>query len=157
MNAKARNLVGGLCSVLIAVALLPAAADGQTRFGVRAGFYTNHTDPFFGADVLVPLKQSWFLDPNLEAVFGDHEDDFVVALDAHYDLPVASPPYVWLGGGPAIVVRDISRPGDNQTDAGFDLLMGAGFPTKTGLIPYLQFKVLLSANTRGVVAVGIRF
>jgi hypothetical protein len=62
----------------------------------------------------------------------------------------------WLGAGLALVDRE-NRFGNGSSDVGLNLLGGVGFLRGRPVRPYLQAKILLSDDTEGVVAVGIRF
>lgn len=80
-------------------------------------------------------------------------------LDFHYDLPTwRAPYYLWLGGGPALVLRDDGRSDDgNETDLGVNLIAGIGFGKGQALRPYVQGKVLVSDETEAALAIGLRF
>ncbi len=156
-----RVLTGALVAATALALGGAAAASAQVDFGVRGGVYTDESDPFVGAEVLWRLGATrWFLNPNFEWVFVDNGDLFTLNADAHYDLPVDAPVYVWLGGGLAILVEDRDRPGgddDDETDAGVNLLAGVGFLKGQPVRPYVQGKLILSDESQGVLAFGVRF
>lgn len=143
-------------ALLAAVVALSPAAEAQTRFGFRTGAYFNEPDPFVGAEVLFPLADGWFLNPNVEVVFGDEENAIVANGDVHWDLTRGRGSSFWVGAGLAVLLRDPDR-GDSETDAGLNLLAGVAATRFRDFIPYLQGKVLVSDDTRGVIAVGVRF
>jgi hypothetical protein len=154
LRALRVSLIGSAALVIALAAAAPPAAAQQ--FGLRVGEYTHAGNAFVGGDVLFRLPYHWYFNPNVEGVFVDHGHLVTVNLDAHYDLPVRRPAYVWLGGGPALVFRGNGAGGGNSTDFGFDLLAGVGWHA-AGVIPYLQAKALLSATSDFVVAFGVRF
>lgn len=154
------------CTLLVMTALLalgllapatPATADGFD-FGLRGGVYTDPSDAFVGLELLTRIGQSrWFFNPNGEFVFVENGDLVTVNADVHYDFRVDEPVYVWAGGGLALIFRDRPRR-DGETDAGVNLLAGVGFkPRDTRIRPYVQGKLILSDETEGVIAFGIRF
>ncbi len=144
---------------LLSLALaLPAAAQPPARepiAGLRVGAYTDTGKPFVGGEMLFRVAPSWWLAPNVEAVFVDHGHLVTVNLDVHYDFAVARPYYLWAGGGPAIVFRDVDHEGtDNRL--GVNLLAGLGWRAG-GVLPYVQAKALLSNHSEAVIAFGLRF
>lgn len=135
---------------------LPAQAD-DFDLGLRGGVYTDQSDAFVGAEVLTRIGSTrWFFNPNAEFVFVDRGDLITVNADLHYDLPVDAPVYVWLGGGPALVLRDHPR-GRDENDVGLNLLAGVGFLKGHAVRPYVQGKLLLADESEAVLAFGIRF
>lgn len=144
-----------VCLVVLAAAAPARAQTHEPMFGVRAGAYTDAGKPFVGAELLFRLAPSWWLDPNVEAVFVDHGHLVTLNFDAHYDFPVQRPYYLWAGGGPAIVFRSVDGRGSNNK-FGFNLLGGLGWNVGS-VIPYVQLKALLSGNSEAVIAFGLRF
>jgi hypothetical protein len=147
-------------AVALAASLLPAAADAQTRFGLRAGVWADDSDPMIGAELLVPMQRSWYFNPNVEIVFANNADLLELSADFHYDFERAGNVTLWMGGGPALLITDFDEgfgPEGNQTDFAVNLLFGAGFPTQRGVIPYLQAKAVISDNSQATIAVGVRF
>lgn len=146
-----------LIAVLGALLLVPARAKAGTDFGVRAGVYTDESDAFVGLELLSRLSGSqWFFNPNLESVFIDHGNLFTFNADFHYDFATSGQFNVWLGGGPALIVRDPDR-GSSKTDPGLNILAGVGFNPHSAVRPYIQGKAILSDNSEAVFAVGVRF
>jgi hypothetical protein len=158
MNGKMIGLALALAAALVLGA--PAPAEAQVDFGVRGGFYSDASAGFIGGELLFGLTREWFLNPNFEYVFVDDGDLSTLNLDFHYDLPTGRDPYyVWLGGGPALVLRSDDRDRDDgdDNDLGFNLLAGVGFGKREAIRPYVQGKVLISNNTEAAIAVGLRF
>jgi hypothetical protein len=140
------------------LALVPAhvhAAD----VGVRGGVYSfeNGPDkPFLGAELLFHAGGGIFFNPNAEYVFVDGARFWTFNFDAHWDLPVRGP-YLWLGGGLAIVYVDPDGPPSSNTEAHANLLAGIGFRTGGGVVPYIQVKFVTGDPTIFVAAAGLRF
>jgi len=140
----------------LSLAAAPAWADG-IDVGVRGGYYSDAEAGFAGVDLLTSISRSWYFNPNFEYVFVDSGDAYSLNGDVHYDLSAGSAHYVWLGGGPALIVRDDDRRfGDRKTDVGLDLLAGLGWKGSSA-VPYVQGKVVLADNTEAVLAFGVRF
>jgi len=158
MFSRKRNSMLLISLILLAVAVaLPSRARAQTDFGVRTGVYTDESDAFVGLELLSRMRGSqWFFNPNFESVFVDNGNLFTINADFHYDFPTSGQFSVWLGGGPALILRDPDR-GDNSTDAAVNLLAGFGFSPHSAVRPYVQGKVILSNNSEAVFAVGLRF
>jgi hypothetical protein len=154
-GSRYRNLALFLLPAMLLITA-PEQVAAQLRFGVRGGVYAGPTDPFVGLEVLYPLRQQVTLDPNLELVFGNHENVTALNLDALYELRSSGTGTLWVGAGPAVVFRDRDR-GGNRTDLGLNLLLGAGLRPSRGLTPYVQGKILLSNESRATLAFGLRF
>jgi len=140
---------------LLALSAAPArAAD----VGVRAGVYSfedGPEEPFLGAELLFHAGDGIFFNPNAEYVFVDGARYWTFNFDAHWDLPVRGP-YLWLGGGLAIVYVDPDGPPGSTTEAHANLLAGIGFRTG-GVVPYIQVKLITGDPTTFVAAAGLRF
>jgi hypothetical protein len=136
----------------------PSGAAAQVDGDLRVGVYTDASEAFVGGGVLIRLDQGskWFLNPNLEYVFVERGDLLTFNADFHYDLASDGSTDFWLGGGPTLILRDNER-GDDETDFGFNLLGGIGFLRSSAVRPFLQAKLILSDETEGVFAFGIRF
>jgi hypothetical protein len=142
---------------------IASPALAQWDFGIRGGLYTEDSDPFVGIEGLTRMGASrWYFNPNFEAVFVDNGDLFTVNGDFHYDFEPSGSVDFWAGGGPALIFRDFDRGrfgrgNDTETDLGLDLLAGLGFNPRASVRPYFQAKLILSDDTEGVVAFGVRF
>ena len=146
---------------LIVLVVAPVA-QADIKPGVRAGTYFDPNKAAIGAEVLVNLndEQTWFFNPNFEYVFLDRSDLWTFNFDVHYDLlPGHYPVYWWVGGGPAILLRDPDNDSLNSdTDFGMNIFTGVGFKIRgTSLVPYIQPKYTISDNDRFSVAFGLRF
>jgi hypothetical protein len=147
------------CAVVALLVMAPAGAWAQSGVDadLRVGVYTDVSETFVGGGFLTPLGASgWYFNPNLEWVLLDRGDLFTVNADFHNDLPMNGDLHGWLGAGLALVDRE-NRFGNGSSDVGLNLLGGVGFLRGRPVRPYLQAKILLSDDTEGVVAVGIRF
>lgn len=150
--------------LLLAVGLaltIASPALAQWDFGIRGGIYTEDSDPFVGIEVLTRVGDtSWYFNPNFEAVFVDNGDLFTLNGDFHYDFEPAGSVDFWAGGGPAVIFRDFDRRrrgDDSETDFGLNLLAGIGFSPRASIRPYVQAKLILSDDTEGALAFGVRF
>ena len=143
---------------LIALATLagagPAAAD--TKFGVRGGYYTDIGEPFVGIELLTPVAHRVYFNPNFEYVFVENAHYFTLNGDFHYDFPVAKDVYLWAGAGLGWSHFDFEGPGESDDNLVLNLLTGAGV-NAGGVIPYVQFKLIVQDNTEFAIAVGLRF
>jgi len=144
--------------VLIVLAELagahPAAAD--TKFGIRGGYYTDIGEPFAGVELLTRVAHRVYFNPNFEYVFVDEAKYFTLNGDFHYDFPVAKDVYVWAGAGLGWSHFDFEGPGESDDHLVANLLVGAGV-NAGGVIPYVQFKLIVQDNTEFAIAVGLRF
>jgi hypothetical protein len=146
---------------LLGAAQTLAATDdprAATYAGVRGGVAFEAEDPFLGMELLVSMSDGWWFNPNVEHVFRDGTDVTSFNADVHRDLETASSAFVWLGAGPAILVReDAGFRNDDDTDLALNGLMGVGWRTGGGTVPYVQAKVVMSDDVDGSLGVGIRF
>lgn len=147
-----------IVALFFVVCLLPLVADAEIKPGVRAGAYFDAESAFIGGEILAGFADSWYFNPNVEYVFIDNGDLLTLNFDVHYDLRTDSSFYLWVGGGPAILLFDPEGRGDSDTDLGVNLFAGIGFPLRdTDLIPYIQPKLILSEDTEFSLAFGLRF
>lgn len=105
-----------------------AAAEGQTRYGVRVGIVDE--EPMIGAEVLVPLPAGFVLNPNIEF----SSDLFTANADVHYDFTLNAQTDFWVGAGLAFI-----NPDEGDVDGGWNLLTGLGV-RRGRWYPYGQFK-----------------
>jgi len=143
-------------AALVVLLIVPARVSADTTFGVRTGVYTEQNAGFLGGEVVTSIAPSWYFNPNLEYAVGDNQDVVSVNGDFHYDFFLDRPYWVWAGGGPAVIHRDVTSTGD-ETDFGVNLLGGIGWKTTSKVSPYLQGKVTLSNDDEVVLAFGLRF
>jgi len=127
-----------------------------TTFGVRTGVYTEESAGFLGGEVVTPIASSWYFNPNLAVAMATDRDVVTVNGDFHYDFFQDRPYWVWAGGGPALIHREVSS-GADDTDFGVNFLGGIAWKTASKVSPYLQAKVTVSNDDEGVLAFGLRF
>ena len=163
MRERSMRRVLGLVLAAAGLALAPTGAHAQVDFGVRGGFYDEADAGFLGGELLMPIWDRWYFNPNLEYVFVDDGSLVTLNADAHYDFPAPEGLAFWAGGGPAVIFRDIDPPpgcrgceGDDETDLGLNLLGGIGL-VRGWARPFLQGKVVLADDTEAVLAIGLRF
>ena len=137
------------------ICTMPAQAEIYP--GVRGGGYFDSGSFFIGGEILTPVAQNWYFNPNVEFAFADRADLITLNFDVHYDFHSERNLYFWVGGGPAIIHTDPELRGDSDTDFGANIFMGLGFRTGTRVIPYVQPKVILSDNSEFSLAFGMRF
>jgi hypothetical protein len=143
---------------VVLVALLFTAAPALAMdFGVRGGLYTEAEEPFLGVELLSKVGDRVYFNPNVEYVFVDGGRYGTFNFDAHYDLPVGSTPYVWVGAGLAFLHFNPDGPGESDTNAHANLLAGLGFRTRGGTVPYVQLKLITTDPNEFVIAAGVRF
>ncbi|MEJ2086332.1 MAG: hypothetical protein P8Y44_11740, partial [Acidobacteriota bacterium] len=94
--------------------------------------------------------------PNFEWAFVDNGDLWTINADFTYDLAPTGAVDLWVGGGPALVVRNRDR-GDDETDPGLNLLAGVGFLRGRAVSPYFLAKILVSDNSQAILGFGVRF
>jgi hypothetical protein len=147
----ARSLVVVAAGLATLSTSAPAMAD---MFGVRAGYYTKADKPFVGAELLVPLSHSVFLDPNVEYVFTEGQTYMTFNADFHFDFPTHGSTYVWAGAGLAVLY---SKPDglSSSTDVGANFIFGLG--RRGPVVPYVQAKLIAKEDTEFVIGVGLRF
>lgn len=144
-------------AALFALAAPPTEAQA-IRWGVRAGLYTDISEPFIGVEALSRMGASmWYFNPNVEYVLVSDGTLLTVNGDFHYDFRTGSPnTFVWAGGGPALIYTSPPGPASSDTELGLNLLAGVGWRAG-GMLPYVQGKLVLADNNEAVIAFGIRF
>lgn len=150
-------LLAGACALSGGLIVSPALA--RPDFGVRGGAYSEETGAFLGAEALfgVDSAHHWFGNPNLEHAFVDDGDLTTASFDFHYDFLTTKPYTVWAGAGPTVIFKDGEAfAGEDDTDAGVNLLVGVG-AKKGDVRPYGQMKVIVADDTQAVLGAGIRF
>lgn len=133
-----------------------SVASAQSHYGIRAGVSGDPTQFVFGGHIETkPLMPHLTFRPNLEVGVGDHATLVAINLEFAYKIKLDKHPWtVYLGGGPAAVIRSEHQdspasPGDTDFGGGFNFLIGAqhngGLFTefKVGLIdsPGVKFMV----------------
>ena len=126
--------------------------------GLKLGVYTDAGDLFIGGELLVPVHDRIYFNPNIEYVFVENGSYITFNGDFHYDFYMEdSPLFFWLGAGLAILYFDPEGNRDGDADVGANLLFGLGLSTSSRLTPYVQGKIILSDNTEFALGFGIRF
>lgn len=152
-----RSAAAALAAVVAILVLPPAPAAQGVDGDLRLGIYSDVGEAFVGGGLLIRLDDSsWFLNPNLEYVFVERGDLITLNADFHYDLASEEAVDFWLGAGPALILRE-NRFGHDETDFGVNLFAGVGFLRDSVVRPFLQGKLVLSDESEGVFAFGIRF
>jgi hypothetical protein len=155
-SRKRAPLSLGAAAAALCLHAASGAAVASPSFGVRAGVNLDREDPIVGVELLAPLRNAWWANPNLEVTFGDHVDVIGMNADFHYDFERSGAARFWLGPGLAILFAD-HEGGGSDTDVGVNLLIGVGFPTSSGVVPYFQGKATVSDDTDGALLFGLRF
>jgi hypothetical protein len=151
------NPAGAAFAVALVLLALPAPASaGDTKFGVRGGYYTDIGEPFLGAEVLVPVARRIYFNPNFEYVFVEDLNYWTLNGDFHYDFPTHRPYYVWAGAGVGLLRVDPPGADNSDTDVGLNLLAGVGFNAGS-VVPYFQAKVILKNGSEFALGFGVRF
>lgn len=146
-----------LASVVAVVASSPAAhADAGVLGGARVGYGADPDAPLVGGELLLRVVPAFYFNPNVEFVL--QGDNYITAnADFHYDLPIGGRrTTVWAGAGLAVVSVNPDGPSPGDTEAGLNLLLGAGL-TRGSVIPYFQAKVVAKDDSALFLALGLRF
>lgn len=148
-----RAAIATLALVFSATAVAAQDVDAELRVGV----YTDVNETAIGAGLLTRLgRGAWMFNPNFEYVLVDRGDLATINADFHYDVLSENDVDIWLGAGPALVLRD--GRGSDDTELGLNLLAGVGFLHHRPVRPFLQAKLLLSdEGSEGVFSFGLRF
>jgi hypothetical protein len=136
--------------VFLFVVSFAAAANAQTRWGVRLG--TADGEPMIGGDVIFRLgATNFYFNPSVEA----SSDLTAINADFHYDIALLRDAAFWVGAGGGEILP-------KGEDLGFAVRFLAGLGTKRGrYIFYTQ--VVRSSTTHDTlesyttIAVGVRF
>jgi hypothetical protein len=115
----------------------PAAAqDG----GIRGGISVDPDQFYFGGHLETePLLDRLHFRPNVEVGFGDDLTLIGANMEFVYKFSTRRATNLYAGGGPALNILMVDRPGDNdsETEAGFNFLVG--METARGL--FFEFKI----------------
>lgn len=150
-----RAHVAGLIA-LSALALGAATPAASADFGVRGGYYFDASEPFLGAEVIMPVARRIYFNPNVEWVFVEDTTFLTLNADFHYDFPTRGSTFVWAGAGLGILHSDPEGDDNGDTDPALNLLAGVGFRTG-GVIPYFQAKLIIDGDSEFALAFGVRF
>ena len=118
----------------------PAKTD--PTFGVRVGVSGDPDQFFFGAHVETsPIIDHLTFRPNAEIGVGDDETLVAFNFEFAYWIPLKNQPWrVYLGGGPALVIRSFheGHPHDGDSDVGGGLNFLLGIQHRKGLFAELK-------------------
>lgn len=110
------------------ILLVSGSAMAQTGFGVRAGVSADPAQFHVGAHyVSEPLVGQLSFRPNLELGFGNDLTVVAANFEFAYKIPLPKTEAgVYIGAGPALVVRSFSESSarDTDTGGGFNVLLG---------------------------------
>lgn len=143
--------------VAVALVVVTQSVQAQTLVGARLGVYTDREDLFVGGEVLTPVADRVYLNPNVEYVFVDNGTFGTFNFDLHYDFPLEGGTFLWAGGGLGVLYFNPEGPAGSDTDIGANILFGVGFLSGGPVIPYVQAKVIAADNSDFVVGFGLRF
>jgi hypothetical protein len=146
-------------AALAAATLTTAATTARANVDadVRGGYYTDAEHGFVGGGFLMSVAERWDFNPNIEYVFVDGGSLFTVNADIHRDMNSGGGPAIWLGGGPALIVRDSDEPvAEGDSDFGVNLMGGIG-ASSGSIRPFAQAKYTLSDASEASLAFGLRF
>jgi len=146
-----------LLVLAVAVAGSVPASEAQTLFGGRIGAYVDQEDFFIGGEVLTPIADAFYLNPNVEYVFADRGHEATFNFDVHYDFARRSQMTFWVGAGLGILYFDREGPAGSDADVGANLLFGASFLRTADVIPYVQAKVIVADDSELAIGFGLRF
>ena len=145
MRHVVTRFVSGLSFLLGLVVLssVPAAAQDA---GLRGGLSIDPDQFYFGGHIETsPLVDRLHFRPNVEVGFGDDIMLIGANMEFVYKFPSRGGWSVYAGGGPALNVFTFDE-GDAQTEAGFNVVIGAEqarglfFEFKLGAIDSPDFK-----------------
>ena len=129
-----------LCAVAVAGAVTiaaPPASAQQLEVGARAGVSVDPDQFYFGAHLETsPLIDHLYFRPNVEVGFGDDLVLIGANMEFVYKFTNSRPWNLYAGGGPALNIFMVDE-GDSNTDAGFNVLVGA--ESSRGL--FFEFKI----------------
>ena len=154
MKSRSTTSITFLLALALALTLVPATADAILSFDARGGRYLDPDKWFLGAGVHVGLGPVEIV-PNGEYVFIDGGTFYTLNVDGTFTILPMVVANVWVGGGLALVGVGVEG-FDTQTEAGVNLLVGAGLNAIV-LKPFVQLKYIISDNSLAVLAVGARF
>jgi hypothetical protein len=157
-----RSGLGILVGLGLALALAAPAAAADVNLGVRGGVYLDDSDPFLGADLLVPIANSDLaFNPSVEVAFPSDGSLYTVNFDVLWNFHRDGPVDFWAGVGPAYMRFDPPGRAGALNSGAANLIFGAAWNVGKAFQPYAQVKVVIPGShdidTQGVLAVGLRF
>lgn len=137
----------------------PQPAKTDPTFGVRVGVSGDPDQFFFGAHVETsPIIDHLTFRPNAEIGVGDDQTLFAFNFEFAYWIPLKNQPWrVYLGGGPALVIRSFheGHPNNGDSDVGGGLNFLLGIQHRKGLFAELKVGAIDSPSVK--FAVGYVF
>lgn len=143
-------------AALLFATLGVASVGAQSHAGVRAGVSADPGQFFFGGHIESrPLANQLTFRPNIEIGVGDGLAAVAINLEFVHSVRLSQNPWrIYLGGGPAAVIRSVhGRRDDGSVGGGFNLLVGAQH--REGLLG--EFKIGLVDSPELKVTVGYAF
>ena len=156
MTPRVRSRLLALSPLLLAT-LATGAAAGDNLFGARVGVYTHHSQPYFGAEIVLPLGHSLALNPNFEYVRLGDTQELTYNVDVQCEVALRRGLLAWGGVGLGLLSSHPDGPGEPNTKDGVaNLFMGIGLETGVGL-PYVTAKYITKKSPQFLLGVGMRF
>ena len=151
MRLCVKRFLTGL-SILLGVVVFSATPALAQDGGIRGGISIDPDQFYFGGHLETgPLVERLHFRPNVEVGFGDDLTLIAANMEFVYKFSRNRGLNLYAGGGPALNIFMVDGAGDNdsETEAGFNVLVGAETPRglffefKFGLIdsPELKFGV----------------
>ncbi|MCS7312367.1 MAG: hypothetical protein NZ742_05590, partial [Acidobacteria bacterium] len=66
-------------------------AWAQTMGGFRVGIYADREDAFLGGEIVTPVAERVYVNPNVELVLVERSTFLTFNMDFYYDIPVRAP------------------------------------------------------------------
>jgi hypothetical protein len=146
MRIRATKWLTGVSFLLGLVLFSPAPASAQNA-GIRGGISVDPDQIYFGGHLETsPLIDQLYFRPNVEVGFGDSETLIGANMEFIYKFANRRPWALYAGGGPALNVKMFDDIDGSDTDAGFNVLVGAEqakglfFEFKIGVVDSPDFK-----------------
>jgi hypothetical protein len=136
-------------------------AEAQAHVGVRAGVSGDPGQFVFGGHIETkPILTQMTFRPNIEVGVGDAGTLAAFNIEFAYWIPLDRKPWrVYLGGGPALVIRSFrgDNPGDTGgSDAGGGLNFMAGIQHSKGLFGEVKVGLIDSPSVKVMVGYAFR-
>jgi hypothetical protein len=152
MRVSARPIFLSLLTIMLMCGLWAQPAAAQVRAGVRGGLSIDPDQVFVGGHIeTAPLIDRVRFRPNVEVGFGDDVTLTAFNFEFVYAFPSRGPWHVYAGGGPSVNFFRVG--GHNNTDGGFNLLVGA--ENSRGL--FFEGKIGVASGANAKFAVGYTF
>jgi len=151
------NYVRSTLLIIIMTGIIHSTALAQNTFGVRLGAYDDSDELFVGAELLSPLGNRTYLNPNLEYVFIDHGTYLTANVDFVYNALYNRSLLGWFGGGAGLAYFNPKGDGDSNSELALNVISGIGLRTQSDVFPYFQLKLILGEADDVVFTFGLRF